>query len=394
MFSIRALKDMKMLISSMLFKLFSLPKMLYKLETTLAKAIYSLKRRHNIYLHFFENNPFIFRSINQLNLRFKFCLQPLNLYPCFHTKTIIRFLSIQSYFTSTFLEDTPKKFSIANFKYIDLNNFKSFKSFFILNNIRKENGKFRFLLKNIIADPVFLIYSYKTIINNTNDIKPFELINLMTLQKINIHWFFQTSQLIKNEKFKWSYNFHKHILKKTTELESIKNKIIQKAIYLVLSYIYENKLNFFSDNSYGFRQKKNSHSALHKIKFDWHNINWYLEFYIEKAFNSLNQQILINIIKEDIQDQALFSLIFNMLKIKTWNKNKLIIYKKGLIQTSIMSPFFFNIYLTPLDRFIEKCINRYYIKTNRINYLFTKKKIKSFPFQSTSFNKLHKEVSK
>jgi hypothetical protein len=76
------------------------------------------------------------------------------------------------------------------------------------------------------------------------------------------------SQSMKNGKFKWSYNFRRHILKKITQLESIKNKIIQKAIYLVLSHIYENKLNFFSDNSYGFRQQKTSHSALLKIKFD------------------------------------------------------------------------------------------------------------------------------
>jgi hypothetical protein len=109
------------------------------------------------------------------------------LYKCFRTKKLIGFLNIQYYSTTTLLKDTPKKFSIVNFKYIDLNNFKFFKSFFILNNIRKKNGKFRSLLTTIIADPVFLIYSYKTIINHTNDMKPFELINNIALHKINIH---------------------------------------------------------------------------------------------------------------------------------------------------------------------------------------------------------------
>ena len=41
-----------------------------------------------------------------------------------------------------------------------------------------------------------------------------------------------------------------------------------------------------------------------------------------------------------------------------------------------MSLFFLNIYLTPLDHFFKKHINQYYIKTNKINFLFTKKKIK------------------
>ena len=292
--SIQALKD---IISNTLFKP-SIPKMLHKLTTTLAKGICSLKRRHKIYPCFFEDSPFVsrvrltflnfclqrnfssknFLSTNQLNLRFRFCLQPLNLDKCVYTKALIGFLNTQCYSTPTFLKNIPKTFSITNFKYIDLNNFKSFKSFFILNNIRKENNKFRFLLKNIVANPIFLIYSYKTIINNTNNMTPFELINNITLRKINIHWFFKTSQLIKNSKFKWSYNFNKHVSRKTTELECIKNKTIQKAIYLVLSHLYENKLNYFSVNSYGFSIKKNSHSALHKIKFDWHGINWYLEF--------------------------------------------------------------------------------------------------------------------
>lgn len=42
----------------------------------------------------------------------------------------------------------------------------------------------------------------------------------------------------------------------------------------------------------------------------------------------------------------------------------------------MLSLFFFNIYLTPLDRFIEKYINQYYVKTTKINFLFPKKKIK------------------
>ena len=42
----------------------------------------------------------------------------------------------------------------------------------------------------------------------------------------------------------------------------------------------------------------------------------------------------------------------------------------------MMALFFLNIYLTPLDHFLEKYINQYYIKTNKINFLFTKRKIK------------------
>jgi hypothetical protein len=201
--SIQTLKD---IISNTLFKP-SMPDMLHKFNTTLAKGIYSLKRRHKIYQCFFEDNQYIslvrltflyfclqksfssknFLLMSQLNLRFRFCLQPLNLYKCVSTKTLIGFLNTQYYSNTTFLKKNPKKFSITNFKYIDLNNFESFKSFFLLNNIKKENNKFRFLLKNIIANPLFLIYSYKTIVNNTNNITPFELINNITLRKINIH---------------------------------------------------------------------------------------------------------------------------------------------------------------------------------------------------------------
>lgn len=200
--SIETLKD---IVSNKLFKP-SIPKMLSKLNTTLAKGICGLKRRHKIYRCFFEDKQSVslvglvllyfylqksfssknFLSINQLNLRLTFCLQPLNLYKCLHTETLVRFLKTQ-YYSTALLKNTRKNFSITDFKHIDLNNFESFKSFFILNNIRKKNNKFRFLLKNIVANPIFLIYSYITIIYNTNNMTPFELINNITLSKTNIH---------------------------------------------------------------------------------------------------------------------------------------------------------------------------------------------------------------
>ena len=67
-----------------------------------------------------------------------------------------------------------------------MNYLKDQKSFILLKNLKKNNGKFRYLLKNVIAEDNFLLYVYKTMIiipNHTIDLS----FNCKTITKeINI----------------------------------------------------------------------------------------------------------------------------------------------------------------------------------------------------------------
>jgi retron-type reverse transcriptase len=250
------------------------------------------------------------------------------------------------------------------FKQINIHKLESYKSFFILKNLKKKNNKFRYLLKNVISEPLFLIYAYRTIQNTLGDMTLCDLTSKTALNNIDINWFINLSKKLKKNKFNWGFSPWSYTSKKLNSekpfyINSPKNKIIQKAIYLVLLEIYENKLNYFSNHSHGFRPNKNCHSALHEIKFGWQNISWYLEFNIKKAFNSLKIDKLIELLKADIQDQTFFSLLQKMFKIKTQNKKKVNKHKNSVTQENVLLPLLLNIYLTPLDKYAGNLIKLY-----------------------------------
>lgn len=253
-------------------------------------------------------------------------------------------------------------------KPIDLNKIETYKPFFILNNLIKLGGKFRWLLKDIISEPLFLIFSYLSIENAQGNITQ-DKFNV-TLDYLNVKWFLNISKKLKCGDFIWSDSSRFHAPKKKggykpLNINPLRDKIVQQSIYIVLNKIYENKLKYFSERSHGFRTNKSCHTALREIKFGWHNVNWYIEFEIRKVFNFVNGNIFVNQLKEEIQDQNLFSLLFRMFKIKICYTNKISSGSDNsvVMQSNILSPLFLNIYLTPLDFYVKDLANQYNKRT-------------------------------
>lgn len=54
--------------------------------------------------------------------------------------------------------------------------------------------------------------------------------------------------------------------KRISTFISLRDKIVQKSIQLLLDEIYEKKEKVFSAHSYGFRIRKGCHSALEEVK--------------------------------------------------------------------------------------------------------------------------------
>ena len=139
---------------------------------------------------------------------------------------------------------------------------------------------------------------------------------------------------------------------------SPRDKVIQEAIRSVISCIYEPK---FSRHSHGFRPKKSRHSALKEVK-GWKEASWFLEFDIRKCFDTINRKRLINILQEEIQDQALFDILHKMFQAKIINLDMGDEDQKvGTPQGSIISPLLCNVYLDKLDKHVEQLI----LDTNR-----------------------------
>jgi retron-type reverse transcriptase len=92
------------------------------------------------------------------------------------------------------------------------------------------------------------------------------------LDGIKDEWFEHTAQLILNGQYKFKNAKQIEIPKpggKGNRILTItdgKDKIIQKAMTILLEAIYENN-NLFQPESHGFRPGRGCHTALHQIKY-------------------------------------------------------------------------------------------------------------------------------
>ena len=120
---------------------------------------------------------------------------------------------------------------------------------------------------------------------------------------------------------------------------------------MILESIYEPN---FSECSHGFRPKRSCHSALQQIQNQFTGITWFVEGDIHACFDSFDHYVLVDILRERIEDENFLALIWKMLKagyMEQWVYNCTF---SGTPQGSGVSPILANIYLSKLDDFAEK----------------------------------------
>ena len=80
------------------------------------------------------------------------------------------------------------------------------------------------------------------------------------------------------------------------------NKLVQEVIRLLLSAYYEPQ---FSDHSHGFRPERGCHAALREIYRTWRGVTWFIEGDISQCFDTLNHELLLKALQEQIHDGRL-----------------------------------------------------------------------------------------
>ena len=218
-------------------------------------------------------------------------------------------------------------------------------------NLNKMNNK----LIHLIGDLSTLILAYELIKSNPGQMTKGSTNE--TLDGIDLPWFENTAKLIKAGKYRFSPSRRVYIPKpgkaekRPLTIGTPRDKVVQKAIQLVLEPIFEPT---FLENSNGFRPSRGCHSALKLIKNWFHGVTWVIESDISECFPTVKHDILISLLKKRISCDKTIALINNLLKAGYIDLGIFCKGKMGVSQGSILSPLLCNIYLHELDEFLYK----------------------------------------
>ena len=134
-------------------------------------------------------------------------------------------------------------------------------------------------------------------------------------------------------------------------IPTVTDRIIQQAIFQVISPIFEKK---FNDNSFGFRPGRSCEQAVIKaLEYLNDGYEWIVDIDLEKFFDTVNQDKLITIIGKTITDGDVVSLIRKYLSAGVMEKGLVKPTHVGTPQGGNLSPLLSNIMLNELDKELE-----------------------------------------
>jgi len=141
------------------------------------------------------------------------------------------------------------------------------------------------------------------------------------------------------------------------------DKVVQGTILELLTPIVEP---LFHEQSFGFRPKRGCHDALKYVKYYWQNVTWVINVDIEKCFDRINHEILLEKLS-DYMDQSSVELVGKLCKagyVEFGYLGDPFLASEGIPQGSLISPLLCNIYLHSFDEFVVKSLIPTYTKGN------------------------------
>ena len=140
-------------------------------------------------------------------------------------------------------------------------------------------------------------------------------------------------------------------------IPTVVDRLIQQAICQVLSPIFEKQ---FSDNSFGFRPKRSTHDALKRCQTNiTEGYKYVVDMDLEKYFDTVNQNKLIQLLSETIKDGRVISLIHRFLRAGVMAGGLFEESPEGVPQGGPLSPLLGNIMLNECDHELARRGHRF-----------------------------------
>lgn len=137
-------------------------------------------------------------------------------------------------------------------------------------------------------------------------------------------------------------------------ITTIEDRVVQKAVAWVLSAVYEQD---FLDSSHGFRPKRSSHTALHRLRegIMRHRARWVVEVDVAGYFDHVNHEWLRKFVRHRVNDGGLIRLMGKWLKAGVMEDGVVTRSGEGVPQGGPVSPLLANVYLHyVVDLWFEK----------------------------------------
>ena len=134
-------------------------------------------------------------------------------------------------------------------------------------------------------------------------------------------------------------------------IPTVIDRVIQQGIAQKLQPIFEP---IFSEGSYGYRPKRSAQQAIQKVKsYAKQGYGHAVEIDLSKYFDTLNHELLLNLLRKKFQDNRVIELIKKYLKSGVMENGVFSKTEEGSPQGGPLSPLLANIYLNEFDKEME-----------------------------------------
>ena len=131
-------------------------------------------------------------------------------------------------------------------------------------------------------------------------------------------------------------------------IPTVTDRTIQQAITQQLVPIYEP---LFAEGSYGYRPGRSAKDAIRKVKeYAEEGYTYAVVIDLSKYFDTLNHEILLNLLRRNIKDERVIQLIKRYLKSGVMENGVVVETEEGSPQGGNLSPLLANIYLNEFDQ--------------------------------------------